>query len=145
MGQQFRRFGGDATHLTLSRKVGQKALNCRVARIGDDPPHCGFSLGGVAAYDDYSGAETDQFAGGCVADAIAAAGDERDFALHQIIHRNNVADTANRIIVDTAMNGHQLVTADRRILDWTGGLRCVGAAHCVGVHQVRSMLLNNAM
>ena len=38
------------------------------------------------------------------------------------------ADPADRIIVATAMNGHQLVTADRRILDWSGELRCVDAA-----------------
>lgn len=33
------------------------------------------------------------------------------------------ADPADRIIVATAMTGHQLVTADRRILDWPGELR----------------------
>ena len=38
------------------------------------------------------------------------------------------ADPADRIIVATAMNGHELVTADCRILDWSGGLRCVDAA-----------------
>ena len=38
------------------------------------------------------------------------------------------ADPADRIIVATAMNGHELVTADRRILDWSGELRCVDAA-----------------
>ena len=38
------------------------------------------------------------------------------------------ADPADRIIVATAMNGHELVTADRRILDWSGQLRCVDAA-----------------
>ena len=38
------------------------------------------------------------------------------------------ADLADRIIVATAMNGHQLVTADHRILDWSGELRCVDAA-----------------
>ena len=38
------------------------------------------------------------------------------------------ADPADRIIVATAMNGHQLVTADRRILDWSGQLRRVDAA-----------------
>ncbi len=38
------------------------------------------------------------------------------------------ADPADRTIVATAMNGHELVTADRRILDWPGGLRCVDAA-----------------
>ena len=37
------------------------------------------------------------------------------------------ADPADRIIVATAMNGHQLVTADRRILDWSGGLGCLDA------------------
>ncbi len=38
------------------------------------------------------------------------------------------ADTADRIIVATTMNGHQLVAADRRILDWPGSLRCLDAA-----------------
>ena len=28
----------------------------------------------------------------------------------------------------SAMNGHELVTADRRILAWSGRLRCVDAA-----------------
>lgn len=37
------------------------------------------------------------------------------------------ADPADRIIVATAMNGHQLVTADRRILDWPGELRRLDA------------------
>lgn len=31
-------------------------------------------------------------------------------------------DPADRIIVATALEGHQLVTADRRILDWPGNL-----------------------
>ena len=31
-------------------------------------------------------------------------------------------DPADRIIVATAMNGHTLVTADARILDWSGDL-----------------------
>ena len=48
------------------------------------------------------------------------------------IRANNLADfhadPADRIIVATAMNGYQLVTADRRILDWSGGLRRVDAA-----------------
>ena len=38
------------------------------------------------------------------------------------------ADPADRIIVATAMNGHQLVTADHRILNWPGGLQCLDAA-----------------
>lgn len=38
------------------------------------------------------------------------------------------ADPADRIIIATAMNGYHLVTADQRILDWSGGLRCVDAA-----------------
>ena len=37
------------------------------------------------------------------------------------------ADPADRIIVATALNGHQLVTADRRILDWPGDLRRLDA------------------
>lgn len=32
------------------------------------------------------------------------------------------ADPADRVIVATALEGHRLVTADRRILDWPGGL-----------------------
>ncbi len=31
-------------------------------------------------------------------------------------------DPADRLIVATALDGHQLVTADRRILDWPGQL-----------------------
>ncbi len=31
-------------------------------------------------------------------------------------------DPADRIIISTAMEGHQLVTADQRILDWPGQL-----------------------
>ena len=31
-------------------------------------------------------------------------------------------DPADRLIVATALEGHQLVTADRRILDWPGQL-----------------------
>ena len=31
-------------------------------------------------------------------------------------------DPADRIIVATALAGHRLVTADRRILDWNGSL-----------------------
>ena len=32
------------------------------------------------------------------------------------------ADPADRLIVATALGGHRLVTADRRILDWPGSL-----------------------
>ena len=39
------------------------------------------------------------------------------------------ADPADRIIVATAMNCHQLVTADRRILDWSSGPRYLDASH----------------
>lgn len=31
-------------------------------------------------------------------------------------------DPADRIIVATALGGHQLVTADRRILEWSGAV-----------------------
>jgi PIN domain nuclease of toxin-antitoxin system len=31
-------------------------------------------------------------------------------------------DPADRLIVATALGGHQLVTADERILDWPGAL-----------------------
>ena len=36
-------------------------------------------------------------------------------------------DPADRIIVATAMDGHQLVTADRRILRWSGPLDRIDA------------------
>ena len=36
-------------------------------------------------------------------------------------------DPADRMIVATALAGHQLVTADRRILDWPGRLRRLNA------------------
>ena len=38
------------------------------------------------------------------------------------------ADPADRIIVATALHGHRLVTSDRRILGWSGGLRCLDTA-----------------
>ena len=37
------------------------------------------------------------------------------------------ADPADRLIVATALRGHQLVTADRRILDWSGRLNRLDA------------------
>ena len=36
-------------------------------------------------------------------------------------------DPADRIIVATAMDGHRLVTADQRILDWDGPLQRLDA------------------
>lgn len=36
-------------------------------------------------------------------------------------------DPADRIIVATAMEGHRLVTADQRILDWSGPLQRLDA------------------
>ena len=36
-------------------------------------------------------------------------------------------DPADRIIVATALDGHQLVTADRRILGWNGPLERIDA------------------
>ncbi len=37
------------------------------------------------------------------------------------------ADPADRLIVATALGGHRLVTADRRILDWPGNLNRLDA------------------
>ena len=37
------------------------------------------------------------------------------------------ADPADRIIVATALEGHQLMTADRRILEWPGALNRLSA------------------
>ena len=39
-----------------------------------------------------------------------------------------VADPADRLIVATALGGHRLVTADRRLVDWPGPLRRLDAA-----------------
>lgn len=41
--------------------------------------------------------------------------------------RNMHGDPADRIIVATALEGHQLVTADRQILDWPGPLNRLSA------------------
>ena len=38
------------------------------------------------------------------------------------------ADPADRLIVATALEGHRLVTADRRILDWPGQLSRLDAS-----------------
>ena len=37
------------------------------------------------------------------------------------------SDPADRIIVATALEGHQLITADRRILEWLGPLTRLSA------------------
>ncbi len=37
-------------------------------------------------------------------------------------------DPADRLIVATALEGHQLLTADRRLLDWTGPLNRLDAS-----------------
>ena len=36
-------------------------------------------------------------------------------------------DPVDRLIVATALEGHRLVTADRRVLDWPGNLPTPGA------------------
>ena len=36
-------------------------------------------------------------------------------------------DPADRLIVATALEGHQLITADERMLAWPGNLDCVRA------------------
>ncbi len=41
---------------------------------------------------------------------------------------NLVADPADRLIVATALGGHPLVTADRRLIDWPGPLQRIDAA-----------------
>lgn len=38
-----------------------------------------------------------------------------------------LGDPADRLIVATALEGHQLLTADRRILDWSGQLNRLDA------------------
>ena len=45
-----------------------------------------------------------------------------DIAVRAGLLSNMHGDPADRIIVATALDGHQLVTADRRILDWSGHL-----------------------
>lgn len=41
--------------------------------------------------------------------------------------QNMHGDPADRIIVATAQNGHQLMSADRQILDWDGDLLSIDA------------------
>ena len=38
-------------------------------------------------------------------------------------------DPVDRLIVATALEGHRLVTADRRVLDWPGNLRGLRATN----------------
>ena len=51
-----------------------------------------------------------------------------DIAIRANALLNFHADRADRIIIATAMAGHQLVTADRRILEWSGPVQCLNAA-----------------
>ena len=46
-----------------------------------------------------------------------------DIALRAGLLTDLRGDPADRIIVATAMGGHRLVTADRRLLDWTGKIQ----------------------
>ena len=46
----------------------------------------------------------------------------RDRHLAQFCYRIFTRDPADRLIVATALDGHQLVTADERILAWPGKL-----------------------
>ena len=46
-------------------------------------------------------------------------------------------DPADRLIVATALEGHQLITADERILAWPGNLDCLRAD---GVRADRNMI-----
>ena len=50
-----------------------------------------------------------------------------DIAVRAGLLSNIHGDPADRIIVATALEGHQLVTADRRILGWSGHLNRIDA------------------
>ena len=50
-----------------------------------------------------------------------------EIAIRAGLLRDMHGDPADRIIVATAQNGHELVTSDRRILDWDGDLRTIDA------------------
>ena len=50
-----------------------------------------------------------------------------DIAIRAAGLENFPRDPADRLIVATAMSGHQLLTADRRILDWSGPLNRLDA------------------
>ena len=51
-----------------------------------------------------------------------------DLGVRAVRLRDFHADPADRLIVATALAGHQSVTADRRILDWSGSLNRLRAA-----------------
>ena len=50
-----------------------------------------------------------------------------DIAIRAGFLRDMHGDPADRIIVATARDGHQLMTSDRQILDWDGDLRTIDA------------------
>ena len=52
---------------------------------------------------------------------------EGDIAIRAAALENFHRDPADRTIVATAQGGHQLLTADRRILDWPGPLNRLDA------------------
>ena len=53
---------------------------------------------------------------------LTELGVDGDIAVRAGLLSDMHGDPADRIIVATALEGHQLVTADRRILDWPGNL-----------------------
>ena len=50
-----------------------------------------------------------------------------DIAIRAGLLRDMHGDPADRIIVATAQDGHQLMTADRQILGWDGDLLSINA------------------
>lgn len=51
-----------------------------------------------------------------------------EIAMRAVLLPEMHGDPADRLIVATALGGHRLVTADRRILDWPGSLDRLDAA-----------------
>ncbi len=60
---------------------------------------------------------------GLLADGLIEIPVDGQIALRAGLLSDLHGDPADRIIVATALSGHQLVTADRRILGWSGPLR----------------------
>ena len=51
-----------------------------------------------------------------------------DIAIRAVQLRELHRDTADRLIVATALGGYKLITSDQRLLSWTGPLACINAS-----------------
>ena len=126
------------THVLLRRNVGDRRLGASASRLIDEALQAGEGgrfgshiLGSCLACRE----ETPRFRSEYTDLARRTAGSragrtslEQGSCLRAAELPGLSGDPVDRLIVSTALNGHRLMTADRRILDWPGQLDRIPAS-----------------